>query len=233
MSSVDIALIKNWLEPKCRSSHSSFIFSQTMVSCISTLDEREIRNLFKQEEQGIGTELLFDCSALFCFGIACEIDVLIWNCSSRCGSVGLEPQVYCSCSSYRNVLNMLPMGYSIVGCINASMMEMDLLRTRRRDSQSDRWMLYWNILWWLQVVEKNVCKCRDCLAYSSSDQSTVILQSPSLLQEMMKEYLWFHVVYPLPIYYKDSSESIRIEIEDRIKNDPFCFLCDSGDPSFS
>mgnify|MGYP007129817803 CR=1 FL=1 len=66
------------------------------------------------------------------------------------------------------------------------------------------------------------------MCYTASDGSDVVLQSTSLLNDVLSNYMLIRVRYSLPVYIRPNDPENVVIVEKRIHQETMRFLCDSS-----
>lgn len=66
------------------------------------------------------------------------------------------------------------------------------------------------------------------MCYTASDGSDVVLQSTSLLNDVLSNYMLIRVRYSLSVYIRPNDPENVVIVEKRIRQETMRFLCDSS-----
>ena len=66
------------------------------------------------------------------------------------------------------------------------------------------------------------------MCYTASDGSDVVLQSTSLLNDVLSNYMLIRVRDSLPVYIRPNDPENVVIVEKRIRQETMRFLCDSS-----
>ncbi|KAK8802981.1 hypothetical protein WA588_002140 [Blastocystis sp. NMH] len=120
--------------------------------------------------------------------------------------VGEDPE-----SSYNDTFVRLPYGYSVVGMIHPTNEIETVCKSHSNEC----------------LILLSYDDYRACLCYTASDGSDVVLQSTSLLNDVLSNYMLIRVRYSLPVYIRPNDPENVVIVEKRIRQETMRFLCDS------